>query len=436
MAATSGAQLLPGDAVRKMRELLLPMTTILTPNIPEATLLLRDADIEYRTPSNLDDLKNLAKKLHSLGPKHILLKGGHIPLTRMYTKAQSEKEKETTVDILYPSSEQLQHDDSDFLIVESTYLTLPNTHGTGCSLASAVAANLALSRLSTAPSPPASGSALTAAINSAISYVNKGIKHSPALQKTLHSRGSGPINHFHSLLLPIAPRSLLTYILNHNLVQTPWHKFLQHPFPTAMACNTLPQSRFKAYLIQDYKYLTHFARTYALAAYKSHSLSHISVCAEIMKGIESEAQMHLSYCAEVFDLSKEEIEKSPESLACTAYSRYILNVGSSSDLLSLYIALAPCLIGYNLIAEAIASNPEYADKKEGNKYWRWVENYTSQEYRESVRNGKELIEAEVTRLGGVGRGKVEELVGVFVRCTELEIGFWNPREGEDVEDGE
>ncbi len=181
MMSTSGAQLLPGNAVRLLRERLLPMTTVLTPNIPEAILLLRDADQQVKNPSTLDEAKALAKQVHSLGPKAVLLKGGHIPLAKDYSTPASKEDASLVVDILY--------DGSEYTLVEAKYSTSKNTHGTGCSLASAIAANIA------------SGKAVPAAVKDACRYVEAGIKMSKDMGK-----GTGPINHFHSAYhLPFVP---------------------------------------------------------------------------------------------------------------------------------------------------------------------------------------------------------------------------------------
>lgn len=180
MVSTSGAQLLPGDAVRLLREKLLPITGLLTPNIPEATLLLRDADYHVKNPTTLDEAKALAKQVHGLGPKAVLLKGGHIPLTRDYSKAMSRDDASLVVDILY--------DGTSYTLMQAEYSSSRNTHGTGCSLASAVAAHLA------------SGREIEDAVRDACRYVQAGIKTSNDFGK-----GNGPINHFHSAYhLPFA----------------------------------------------------------------------------------------------------------------------------------------------------------------------------------------------------------------------------------------
>ena len=181
MVATTGAQLLPQDAVATLRKRLLSMTTILTPNIPEARLLLRDAGMEDSEPQNLDEAKSLAKSVKSLGPKAVLLKGGHMPLTADYERADSKEGGQLVVDIFY--------DGQDFTTIEARFSLSQNTHGTGCSLASAIAANLA------------KGVHIRKAIQAACSYVEAGIRCAPNFGK-----GNGPLNHFHSLrYLPFTP---------------------------------------------------------------------------------------------------------------------------------------------------------------------------------------------------------------------------------------
>lgn len=181
MVSTSGSQLLPEKAVKELRTKLLPLTTILTPNIPEAQLLLKDAGAEVSEPADLLGMIELAKKICSLGPKAVLLKGGHIPLTKDHKTAQNPQEATTVIDILF--------DGEKTTLFETDYLISKNTHGTGCSLASAIAANLAM------------GKDMVRAVRSAVRFVEAGIKTSTDL-----GRGSGPINHFHSIYnMPFAP---------------------------------------------------------------------------------------------------------------------------------------------------------------------------------------------------------------------------------------
>jgi hydroxymethylpyrimidine kinase/phosphomethylpyrimidine kinase len=127
MVSTSGAQLLPQDAVRELREHLLPITTVLTPNVPEAKLILSDAGIDVKDPQSIDDLVEIARAVQALGPKYVLIKGGHLPFRKDGIVASTETERELIVDLLYG--------DGELFRIEAPYQYSKNTHGTGCSLA-------------------------------------------------------------------------------------------------------------------------------------------------------------------------------------------------------------------------------------------------------------------------------------------------------------
>ena len=127
MVSTSGSQLLPEDAVDTLIRELLPLTTILTPNLPEAQLLLRSTGVASNDPQNVDDLVEIAKSIQQLGPKYVLLKGGHLPFTKGHIVAKGDAEQHVIFNVLYG--------DGRSTLIENKYLKSRNTHGTGCSLA-------------------------------------------------------------------------------------------------------------------------------------------------------------------------------------------------------------------------------------------------------------------------------------------------------------
>lgn len=179
MISTSGHRLLSEDAEKHLLNML-PLATVLTPNVPEACLL--DYEGHYRKVSaepiaNLTEMKQLAKDVQSLGPQAVLLKGGHVPLESNHQKAAQTGGSggpDIVVDILYNGNELITR--------ETPYSTSRNTHGTGCSLASALAANLAWKR------------PLHEAVQNACQYIETAIKTGFEL-----GHGNGPINHFHPL---------------------------------------------------------------------------------------------------------------------------------------------------------------------------------------------------------------------------------------------
>lgn len=127
MVSTSGAQLLPEEAVSTLRKELLPVTTVLTPNLPEAMLILKNNDVQVEQPSSIQDLKDMARNVQELGSRYVLLKGGHVPLTKDHIVSNDQAQRHLVVDVL--CGEEETH------VFESDYIKSNNTHGTGCSLA-------------------------------------------------------------------------------------------------------------------------------------------------------------------------------------------------------------------------------------------------------------------------------------------------------------
>lgn len=159
MVATSGDPLLREDAIATLRDELIPRVKVITPNIPEAEILLgRKLTID-------DDLSEAARELSQGGRVSVFLKAGHLDTA-------------TLTDILYDASTDTIHK------MESLKVDTVNTHGTGCTLSSAIAAYLA------------KGNSLPRACSLAKEYISQAII-SGAEYRIGH--GHGPVNHFHSL---------------------------------------------------------------------------------------------------------------------------------------------------------------------------------------------------------------------------------------------
>ncbi|KAI5356944.1 putative thiaminase-2/PQQC, pyridoxamine kinase/Phosphomethylpyrimidine kinase, thiaminase II [Septoria linicola] len=401
MVSTSGAQLLPENAVINMVEELLPLTTVLTPNIPEATLILRKAGKEPFPIDNLNDLKRLAAEIHSLGPKYILLKGGHFPLTADYQTANTENDKKLVCNIFFGG------DTID--VIEFPYQKTKHTHGTGCSLASALACNLAL------------GLEITQAVVAACRYVDAGIK---TATKIGSAAGSGPINHFHSIrILPFPPGNFIDYMLERFDVQPAWHDFTHHDFVEKLGDGTLEIERYKFYMVQDYLYLIQFARANALAGYKAKTLDDVAASAAIVGHVKTETALHVKEC-EALGLTEEAMMEAEEHQACTAYTRFVLDVGMSEDWLALQVALLPCLLGYAVIAKRLKGLQ--LGRGVGNRYASWIENYVAEDYMRAVRSGCALVEKHAHKQSPT---RIEELVKIFIHATKMETGFWDMAEG-------
>lgn len=116
MVGKLDSKLLEDDAIDALKKQLLPLATIITPNMPEASFLL-----DGRVLTSVDDLKQAARDLHALGPKYILVKGGRL--------------EGPAVDVLY--------DGSTFTTFEAPRIDTVNTSGAGCTYSAAIAAELA-----------------------------------------------------------------------------------------------------------------------------------------------------------------------------------------------------------------------------------------------------------------------------------------------------
>ena len=159
MVAQSGESLIQDKAIDAIKSLLIPLSVVFTPNLPEASIFV---SAKIQTP---EDMQNAARKLASYGTKNILLKGGHL-------------EGGDSTDLLYLCRE------DRFMEFKAKRIVTRNNHGTGCTLSSAIAAHLA------------KGFSIEESIRHAKEYVTGAIQAGVEYET---GGGSGPLHHFHKL---------------------------------------------------------------------------------------------------------------------------------------------------------------------------------------------------------------------------------------------
>jgi hydroxymethylpyrimidine/phosphomethylpyrimidine kinase len=157
MVSRAGAQLIADEAIATLRATLLPQATVLTPNRYEAQIL---ADMEIYT---LEEMRTAAQRIHQLGAAAVLVKGGGMA------------ENLRGVDVWF--------DGQQLTVLQTELVDTPHTHGTGCTLSAAIAANLAL------------GKDPLAATQAAKDYVTTALKYALAI-----GQGQGPVGHFFPIL--------------------------------------------------------------------------------------------------------------------------------------------------------------------------------------------------------------------------------------------
>jgi hydroxymethylpyrimidine/phosphomethylpyrimidine kinase len=151
MVAKSGDRLLREDAVQAVREQMLPLALVLTPNLYEAEILLE------RTVRTVKEMKDAARDIAALGARNVVVKGG--------------RRDDQIIDVLFDGSECIEY--------STPYIVTRNTQGTGCTFSAAIAAELA------------KGADVRESVVTAKSYLTAAMRQAPAI-----GAGHGPLQHF------------------------------------------------------------------------------------------------------------------------------------------------------------------------------------------------------------------------------------------------
>ncbi|KEP46238.1 phosphomethylpyrimidine kinase THI20 [Rhizoctonia solani 123E] len=435
MVSTSGHSLLDSSANALIKEELVPLAAMITPNVPEAELLL---GLEPGSVDNLEAMLGAAEGISKLGLRATLVKGGHCKLSTrdvlalaktrgpdtLYVRwdagcgpdqpailrlehAKTMEEEEVVVDVLHLQDPKVDGVATVTLFVRPR-LETTSTHGTGCTLSAALACAFA------------QGLNPFDATVQATRYSHQAIATAPHIGK-----GHGPLNHGHSVLARIIPQPtpanpypFVSALIN-SCPQL-WQDYVNHPFVTQLAAGTLPAENFVHYLKQDYIYLKHYARAHGLLAAKSTTFTGAGAAATIVLHIVRESQMHVEYCGK-WGVTPGELETTPELPATAAYARYIMDVGYQGDDFILIIAVASCLLGYAEVGKRLLAA---GANTEGNPYKRWIEDYGGIEFQEATRRGIDVMEQRAAQ-DPPSAHRFAQLQDVWERCVRLEIGFWD-----------
>ena len=198
-----------------------------------------------------------------------------------------------------------------------------------------------------------------------------------------------------------------------------WQAYAHHAFVEGLRTGDLPRARFLHYLRQDYVFLIHFARAWALAAAKAGTLAEMQAASATVQAlVHVEMPLHMQVCAAagIDAVTLEATEEAPENLA---YTRYVLEAGYSGDFLDLMATLAPCVLGYGEIGARLAGN--------GGPYAGWIDTYGEADYQALCRDVGALIDGALLHRLGAGWAELprfDRLTQHFATATRLEVGFW------------
>ena len=201
-----------------------------------------------------------------------------------------------------------------------------------------------------------------------------------------------------------------------------WEAYTRHRFVRALGDGSLPRSAFLHYLKQDYVFLVHYSRAWALAVAKSASLREMKVAATTVDAlVNQEMRLHVEVCAAegITEAQLFEVREAPQNLA---YTRYVLDAGYSGGFLDLMAALAPCAMGYGEIGLALASEAS------SDAYRPWIDTYAAEEYQEVCAGIGAMIDSALEERLGPRFADApcwSTLCDTFRTAAELEAGFWD-----------
>ncbi|KAG7924978.1 hypothetical protein KL925_004820 [Ogataea polymorpha] len=443
--AKNGDRLSSVAALKKAVELF-QHAALITPNSREVEVLLAvlrssDPGVEEITISTADDFYSAARLLGSRLKVDVLFKGGLVPVNK--NLVVDPENPVYILNVLY------EHRSEKLTVFRSNHIDSPNLHGTGCTLSSAVACNLAR------------GTSLATAVENAIGFVNEAIRHADV-------KPNGPLNHTWAIKLPHEASKnagLLSFLMNHEKVVPHWQKYTHHQFVRQAMEDTLPVEKFNYFLKQDYLYLQAYHRVHVNLRSITESEELQGYVDEILGNIETEMERHKTKLKSRWpDLDLEQIVA---GRATQNYVNYLVELYEKThDWLMCKTALMPCLIGYNhAAANALNNGAKFleADPENNAKalmaarklqqdaengrlsyqadpgsatqkmYRDWLSDYVAPWYLEACKRGEQVLneyfEEYVRRKqhqDGFDKGQLlDTLSDIFAKVSSLEASFWD-----------
>ena len=204
--------------------------------------------------------------------------------------------------------------------------------------------------------------------------------------------------------------------------KTYWYDYTHHNFVQKLSNGSLNKKLFINYLIQDYIFLIHFSRAWALLIVKSNSLDEMKVAANTVNAlVNEEIQLHVQTCLKE-GIKEQDLFNAEEKISNLSYTRFVLEAGYTGSYLDLLVSLSPCIFGYGEIGNRLLK-----ETKSKNKYKDWINVYSGKDYQNlCISIGKMLDKSVTNRLGKkyINNIKWPELEKKFLLATKLEIDFW------------
>lgn len=367
MVATSGDRLLQSDAEAAMRALL-PLVDLVTPNLPELAVLAEEP-VATTWPQALAQARAVSERSGTI----VLVKGGHLD-----TSTSSAGGSRRCPDALVDAAGRLG-DGREVVEFDGPRVETRNTHGTGCSLSSAMATLLVRT------------GSWAEALEQAKAWLSASLERADALEV---GTGNGPINHFAQLWSGRAPQT--TAAQGATITASWWEDIADLraridglPFVTSLADGTLDPARFAWYLQQDAIYLRAYARVLARASALAPTAEEQVFWAKAAAGsIEAEMELHRGWLSAY---AVDGMEAEP-SLTTTAYLDHLHAATVDGDYGTVVAALLPCYWIYQDLGERLvtASHPAHP-------FAAWLDTYADPAFAVANAQAIEIVGAAAAR---------------------------------------
>ena len=364
MFSKTGHLLLAEDAVEALKQLIVPLATILTPNTHEAAKLL---GISIK---NEEEMLGAALNLLALGPQAVIVKGGSCS----------------------PGNDCLVIKGRvDPLWIRGPAINTRHVHGTGCSFSAAITSYLA------------QGEEVLTAVQKAKDYINGAIADGSYYQL---GKGVGPVNHFYAAW-PYQYFTQKAWLETMPL----FRRIQEHPFIEKMADNSLESEIFSFYVQQDHLFLAERAKAFAILAARAPSV-------EVKDYLTLRAQQSWEASEGIFE--KYAIDRPSVivmSPACKDYTEYMVDIAQNGGFLEGLTAQLPCSIMYQKLGEHLRSN-----FLQPNKFVVWVNTYSSPERRKTVEVFVGLVDKVAL---SDTHENIDAAKRAFQKASQYEFEFWD-----------
>ncbi|GMM35215.1 bifunctional hydroxymethylpyrimidine kinase/phosphomethylpyrimidine kinase [Saccharomycopsis crataegensis] len=411
MVSTSGFEFMKSDLFECINREIGNSITIITPNLLEAKAIintLSGKNLYTNEPlETIEEMYMMCRKIFDLtGIENILIKGGH----------QKWKQQDLLTDTLYCS------ENDSYYVFHSKMIDSVHTHGTGCTLSSAIASNMA------------HGLSIINAVANGIIYVQNGIRSAPGF-----GRGNGPLNHIQSFKLfnyeaivedksfklPFSEGEAFKFLFNHPRIAKHWQEYINHPFMFKVRDMSLPLEKFRHFIQQDYVYLINYSHIMSYLA--TYSTSKEDFRSDLAKLFALHEEMNKT--GDIISLLNDDPTKGFEPNPTNKeYMEKLLDIATNTgDALDITTALTPCFHGYSIAAHnANNSVKKYhkADKLTTEVYTRWIDGNLQTVYSEACKVSEIEFNALI-RKRCKSQQKLDRVIEIFETFTKLEVQFWS-----------